>query len=254
MRFIYFLCLTFLFVMPPAVNAQNYTISSFSKAKKLLLNNVYTDYFQTVYCQATYLPETKQIIHYPENFNQTVMAKRSQKIEYEHIVPAENFGRFFKEWREGAPTCVDKNNKPYQGRKCAEKTNIIFALMEADMYNLYPAIGSVNAARSNYNFTELPENIPSTFGGCKFKIADKKVDPPDEVKGLIARTTLYFESAYAPRFRLSAAQNQLMQKWSAKYPVSSWECIRTARIEKLQHSENKITKNACILAHLWPKE
>ena len=216
-----------------SANAQNYTISSFSKAKKLLLNNVYTDYFQTVYCQATYLPETKQIVHYPPNFNQTVMAKRAQRIEFEHIVPAENFGRFFKEWREGAPACVNKNNKPYQGRKCAEKTNIIFAFMEADMYNLYPAIGSVNAARSNYNFTELPENIP------------------DEAKGVIARTTLYFEAAYAPRFRLSAAQKQLMKKWAEKYPVTPWECKRTARIEKLQHSENQITKNACILAHLW---
>lgn len=251
MRFlVFFIVLTFVF----QAQAQNRTISSFSKAKKLLLNNVYSDYFQTVYCNASYLPKTKEVVSYPEGFNKTVMSKRAAKIEFEHIVPAESFGRFFKEWREGAPQCVTKKNKRYQGRKCAGRSNPLFALMEADMYNLYPAVGSVNAARSNYAFTELPDNIPSTFGGCDFKIADKQAEPPDGAKGVIARTTLYFESAYAPHFYLSTDQKRLMTGWAGKYPVSQWECLRTFRIEKIQRSENEITKKACVTAGLWPEE
>lgn len=29
-------------------------------------------------------------------------------MEWEHIVPAENFGRAFREWRVGDPACVNK--------------------------------------------------------------------------------------------------------------------------------------------------
>ena len=74
--------------------------------------------------------------------------KRVNRAETEHIVPAENFGRTFSEWREGHPLCVHSDGNPYKGRKCAELANAEFGQMEADMHNLYPAIGSVNAARA----------------------------------------------------------------------------------------------------------
>lgn len=76
-------------------------------------------------------------------------SKRSYKIEWEHSVPAENFGRAFTEWREGHPLCVDNKGKSFKGRKCAEKVNKTYRYMQSDMYNLFPAVGSVNAARSN---------------------------------------------------------------------------------------------------------
>lgn len=31
-----------------------------------------------------------------------------------------------------------------------------YRLMQADMYNLFPAVGAVNAIRSNYNYELLP--------------------------------------------------------------------------------------------------
>lgn len=239
---------------PLHLYAQNYSNASFEKAKNILIEKVYTDHFQTLYCKATFDPKTKEITEYPDGFDETVLAERAKKIEFEHVVPAENFGRFFKEWREGNPLCVDKKGKSYKGRKCAQKINILYGLMEADMYNLYPAIGSVNAVRSNFNFTELPENIPSTFGSCTFKIADKKAEPPEDVKGIIARTTLYFESAYTLQYKLSSAQRKLMQSWSEKHPVTIWECLRASRIEAQQFSENKIVKQACKKAKLWPED
>ncbi len=235
-----------------SATAQNTSNSSFSKAKEMLLKNIYTDYFQTVYCGATYDPKTKKIVTYPDDFNKTVLPDRAERIEYEHIVPTENFGRFFSEWREGSILCRDSLNRKYKGRKCAEKANIIYGLMQADMYNLYPAIGSVNGARSNLTFTQLPENIPSSFGGCPFKIADRKAEPPESARGIVGRTTLYFEEAYAPRYKLSDSQRKLMQEWATKYPVTKWECTRTYRIELYQASENKVVKEACMRANLWP--
>ncbi len=232
-------------------SAQNFTYSSFTKSKNTLLDKVYTDYSKTVYCGADFYAKNKKIIKFPEGFDKTVMANRSKRIEFEHIVPAENFGRSFKEWREGHPLCSSKG-KPYKGRKCAEKTNVTYRLMQADMYNLYPAIGSVNGLRSNKQYQVLPPNIPSSFGSCHFKIADNKAEPPDLAKGIVGRTHLYFEEVYFPRFKLSDRQRYIMIDWHMKYPVTQWECIRTYRIEMLQGSENLITKKACVSAGLWP--
>ena len=135
------------------------------------------------------------VIH-PEGFESPKFAKRSQKIEWEHIVPAENFGRGFPEWREGHADCVDAKGKPFKGRKCAEKVNEDFQYMVSDMYNLVPAIGSVNAMRSNFNFTEMHPSVENTFGSCPVKIVDRTVEPAEYSKGSIARTYFYIESKY----------------------------------------------------------
>ena len=82
--------------------------------------------------------------------------KRAHRIEWEHVVPAEAFGQSFKEWREGHPDCVDNRGKSFKGRKCAEKVNPEFRQMQADMYNLYPAVGEVNGLRSNYSMAMIP--------------------------------------------------------------------------------------------------
>jgi deoxyribonuclease-1 len=78
--------------------------------------------------------------------------------------------------------------------------------MQADMFNLYPAIGAVNALRSNYNFTMLPA-VKSDFGSCAMKIENRKAEPPE-----IARTYLYMEGAYK-RYSMSKSQHQLMNAW-----------------------------------------
>jgi len=58
------------------------------------------------------------------------------------------------------------------------------------MHNLAPAIGAVNALRSNYEFTMLP-GVRPTFGTCEMKIEGRKVEPPETARGIIARTYLY---------------------------------------------------------------
>ena len=231
--------------------AQNRRIDSLSDAKHILQDLIYTDYFETIYCGATYHPKTKKIIAYPDVFNETVIANRSERIEYEHIVPVENFGRTFKEWRKGDKRCVSKGIH-YKGRKCANKVNKKFRLMQADMYNLYPSVGSVNAIRMNKPFIRLPQNIEPVFGtSCLFKVADNSVEPPDRAKGIVARTYLYFSEVYPKRFQLNTQQLHQMIDWHIQYPVTEWECTRTARIEAIQKSENLITKEACQKAGLW---
>lgn len=220
--------------------AGNEKIADFSSAKNLM-NRVYADHRITFYCLAEF--DSKGKIELPDGFYAPKYVKRSYRKEWEHIVPAENFGRTFPEWREGDPECINKNGKPFKGRKCAQ-TNPEFARMEADMYNLVPAIGSVNAMRSNYNFRELPDDLPSTFGTCPMIIDGKKVEPPSYTKGFIARTYFYMEQEY-PRFNISKQMKQMFIVWDKQYPVDKWECERSNRIEKIQGNPNKIVKERC---------
>lgn len=222
----------------------NKTIHSFTKAKHLL-KDIYADYSKTFYCMADYLPNGT-VIH-PEGFVSPKFAKRSKKIEWEHIVPAENFGRGFTEWREGHPLCVDKKGKPFKGRKCAEKVNKEFRLMLSDMYNLVPAIGSVNALRSNLNFTEMHPSVKSAFGTCLLKIYENQVEPPEWTKGAIARTYFYVEMVY-PSFKISDKMRKLLTIWDKRYPVDAWECERAKRIKAIQKNTNPILEKQCRLS------
>ncbi|MCP5213369.1 MAG: endonuclease, partial [Hahellaceae bacterium] len=110
-------------------------------------------------------------------------------------------------------------------------------------YNLFPAIGAVNAMRSNYNFVAtLPTK--TEFGSCDMPISDNKVVPPEASRGQIARAYLYMQSAYG-RYKMSKQQQQLMTAWDKMYPVSSWECERAKRIESVQGNTNAIMKERC---------
>ncbi len=77
-------------------NASN---DSFSKSKKMLERQVYQDHRVTIYCGAKF--DAKKSILAPDGFITTKYAKRARRIEWEHVVPAENFGRAFSEWRTG---------------------------------------------------------------------------------------------------------------------------------------------------------
>jgi len=176
-------------------------------------------------------------------FSTTKYVKRAKKIEWEHVVPAENFGRTFSEWRDGHKQCVNSKGKSFKGRRCAEKVNTEYRFMQADMFNLYPAIGAVNALRSNYNFTMLPA-AQSDFGLCAMKIDERKAEPPEIARGQIARTYLYMEDTYK-QYNMSKAQRQLMNAWDKMYPVDAWECTRAEKISKLQKNQNDVVKSRC---------
>ncbi|MDD3668687.1 MAG: endonuclease [Alphaproteobacteria bacterium] len=238
----------FILLFPAGLLAGGNTFNnSYQAAKQWLERDVYRDNRTTLYCQAAF-DNQKNVIP-PAGFDGSLYPDRAQRIEWEHVVPAENFGRSFPEWREGSPECADKG-KPYKGRKCAEKTSTAYQYMQSDMYNLYPAVGSVNAARSNYNFALLGADVPSAFGACSFKIEDNKAEPPPPSRGKIARAYLYMEAAY-PAYRMSASQRNLMQAWDRQHPVDRAECLRTRRIEEIQHNDHPIIKPACQAAGLW---
>jgi len=223
------------------VFSQNTQITSFSKSKKLLLK-VYKDNPITLYCGCTFSgnkPNLSSCGYIPKKNN-----KRANRIEWEHIVPAHAFGHSFSEWRKGHPKCVNKKGKMFKGRKCARKVNREFKLMEADMYNLFPAIGELNGRRSNYSMAII-EGEKREFGKCDVEIKSRKVEPREEIRGEIARTYMYMDSVYPGRGIISKKNWKLFESWHRSDPVDEWECERARRIERIQGSRNEMVLKRC---------
>ena len=90
--------------------AGNTRIESFNQAKKLLEQKVYFDHRETFYCRATF--DSKKNVTLPKGFTTEKHEKRAHRVEWEHVVPAENFGRAFAEWREvfeiGRASCRER--------------------------------------------------------------------------------------------------------------------------------------------------
>jgi deoxyribonuclease-1 len=225
-----------------SIYAQNQFISSFTKVKKVLHEKIYFDYRKSLYCNASF--SELKVVTLPKGFHTNKYIKRSTKIEWEHVVPAENFGKSFTEWTDGHPNCVRRNGDLYKGRSCANKMNEEFKYIASDMYNLFPAIGSVNALRSNFNFEILDNNIERDFGSCDMRIDNKKAQPPEQARGRIARAYLYMDHTYA-QFKMSSSQRNLMTLWDKQYPVSTWECLRAKRIKEIQGNSHLIYDEIC---------
>ena len=225
-----------------ATSRGNTTNESYVNAKRLLDHNVYFDHRVTLYCEAPF--DRRRNITLPRGFTTPSDANRARRVEWEHVVPAENFGREFTEWKYGSAACFD-NGRKFRGRNCAERANREFRLMHADMYNLFPSIGAVNKLRSNYPYTEFGPAVKSTFGTCEMKIRHKKAEPPEASRGEIARAVLYMSWAYPERVKLKSSYIELMKRWNARYKVTAWECLRAKRIKAIQGNANPFTEEAC---------
>jgi deoxyribonuclease-1 len=164
----------------------NTRISSFMKARRLALQ-IAEAHPRTLYCDCAFAE--KVIDRASCGYVPLNDSERARRIEIEHVVPAENFGRSFKEWREGHEDCQRANGKRFKGRRCAGKVNETYRLIEADLYNLYPEIGELNADRRNYRYGIIAGEA-RRYGKCDFEVEDHIAEPRETIRGDIAR--IYF--------------------------------------------------------------
>lgn len=180
---------------------------SFSTAKKHLISKV-TDKTKTLYCDCSIKKEGKKLTPkteecgYKPRLEFTRSGKvnvRAKRIEWEHIVPAWEFGHQLQCWKDG-------------GRKNCRKNSKKFKIMEADINNLAPAIGEINGDRSNYRFGML-SNTPKRYGSCGVKIDFKQrvIEPPVKARKRVAEAYFYMQSTYGSK--ISKKQHKLFTAW-----------------------------------------
>ncbi len=134
---------------------------------------------------------------------------RAQRVEWEHVVPAQQFGAARACWKAG-------------GREECGNTDSRFRAMEADLFNLRPALGEVNGDRAHFRFAELPQALPQ-HGACPVRIDFRRqlAEPRPQVRGDIARIYFYMADRY--QLALSAAEQQLFLRWHDEDPVDQRE-------------------------------
>jgi deoxyribonuclease I len=207
MKLFWFYCSSLLLLLAAFAQAAP---ANFDQAKKLA-QRIHAPAATSFYCDCTIRWQGSKGI--PDlagcGYQVRKNGPRANRIEWEHVMPAHHFGHQRQCWQSG-------------GRKNCVKTDSVFRLMEADLYNLVPAIGEVNGDRSNYRFGMLPATS-ALHGACPVRVDFKQqvFEPPAPVRGDIARTYFYMADKY--NLSLSRAQQQLFMAWHQLDPVSPAE-------------------------------
>ncbi|MDW6002317.1 endonuclease [Vibrio mangrovi] len=249
---------------PIVVQAASYP-TSFGNAKAKAEKEVYFDHLTTFYCQCDFVFDDITDLDGDGNTHETMIKpqscgyrprrpvtssgkpnERTSRIEWEHIMPAHAFGGQLDEWvnRKSFPECRKSNGKFLGGRECAYKLNPAFKKAHDDLNNLAPAVGELNADRSDYRFANLVGE-PREYGQCDFEVNFEQdlVEPADDIKGDIARTYLYMVETHSAV--ISSDMLTMMLHWNLLDPVSDWECERNRRIEKAQGKGNHYVSDHC---------
>ena len=205
---------------------------TFVQAKKMAAG-LYKQHPVTFYCECPIIYRGKKLTPDLEACGYQVRKQesRANRIEWEHIVPAWEFGHQRQCWQKG-------------GRKNCVDNDPVFAQMEGDMHNLVPAVGEVNGDRANYRYSEWNAK-PDQYGKCEMVVnfQARRVQPPPHSRGAIARTYFYMQERY--KLAIAEQQLKLFEVWNKKYPVTPWECQRDDAIAKMQGNHNRFVKEQC---------
>ena len=229
MRRVFFLVLAFVF--SASLSTAFAAPATFEEAKELARRYVYHDQNRgglgTAYCGCDWEWAGRsggRVDPARCGYEPRVKSERAKRIEWEHIVPAHSFGQQRQCWQRG-------------GREFCQKDDPVFRMMEADLHNLIPAIGELNADRANFRLGMITGEVRQ-YGACDFEVdfKDRVVEPRDAIKGLFARVYFYMHDRYD--LRMSDAQEQLLMAWDRAFPVTEWELERDRRIAAIMGHSN----------------
>ena len=198
-------------------------------------------YMKTLYCGCPYKHHNKQdpggkLDGQACGTTSPVMEddKLSSTLHWEHVVPASWFGNKRTCWTEGHKRCKEK------GRDCCLKVNPSYREQNNDPHNLFPSSGSINKARLNHPYGNVPgEN--REYGECNFEVGKNKnskkiAEPACYIRGEVARAMLYMRDTYRTDVKMS---HEILREWDEKDPPQQWEIQRAKFIQEETGKENR---------------
>lgn len=215
---------------------------SFDAAQTTLLDSVYGDRRVTFYCGCRY--DTEGWIDLEGcGLGVLVGSRRAERVEAAPVVAASQLGGARRCWREPAAfaACATEDGTLLAGLACCERVDPAFAAAHNDLHNLVPAVGAIEVARSDHAWGEL--RAGQRLGDCamRFDPILRRVQPPEAVRGDIARILLYMRDTYG--VRLSRQDEQLYRAWSDADPPDAPEIERNRRIRRLQGKGNRYVED-----------
>lgn len=191
----------------------------FDSAKRLA-RKIYPSQSHTWYCGCSFRwqGDKAQIDLAACGYKVRKNVQRAKRLEWEHVVPAQQFGHQRSCWKQG-------------GRDLCSKKDSYFKQMEGDLYNLRPSIGEVNGDRAHYRFAELGQ-ATGQYGACPVQIDPRRelVEPRDSIKGDTARIYFYMVDRY--QIPVTSAEMSLFLNWHQQDPVDNAERQLNAEIAR----------------------
>jgi len=210
--------------------------NSFSKAKKVLLKQIYADHRITFYAKCKYNAK-KRVDWSSCGLTPRKQPKRAARVEWEHVMPAWEFGHQLQCWHKSTYINRKGVKKKINARKNCVKTEPAFVRMESDMHNLRPAVGELNGDRSNYRYGMIQGENRAYGQRVDFEVNFKQrvAEPAPDVRGDIARTYYYMEKEYG--VRIGKKQQRLFNAWTL-LSDETFTCIilRTLRFFEIKFS------------------
>jgi deoxyribonuclease I len=220
MKYIFYLAVFLSFV---SLSHAAQTIT-FARAKTIANNRLFTgDLRVDYYCSCKY-NDRKEILWDTCGYKPRLNPTRGKRLEWEHVVPAFYYTR----------------KLPCGRRARCEKVSPEFQRFEGDLHNLRPTVGELNADRSDKLYGVVTTRRDKNYGRCTFYTNTSVAEPPDKVKGDLARITLYMNQKY--NLVLPYDYLKLMDRWSKDDPVNDAERTLNQRIKVLQGDANPFVK------------
>lgn len=207
--------------------------SSFSKTKSNLYKKVYGNSGLTFYTNCEWSKKKVELASCGlESAFPKKHIKRASRTEAEHIIPASWMLKKNKLER----SCVfeSKSHKD-SPRKYCQKHDNEFRNAHNDLVNLRPAVGQINANRSNKPFSEQISGKKLTTyngNGKQFKVTTRVAVPDKSIRGDIARIAFYMRETYGVTY--SKRQEKLFNTWHKQDPIDNDEVLLNKKILKVQ--------------------
>ena len=225
--------------------------SSWRDAKNTAADEVYFDREKTFYCGCPYVSDNDDDGSGKVDLASCGMeplrsyASSAKVIQWEHIVPASLMPvRLDSCWDQSRrfSECVAKSGNVVENRDCCVRTDERWRNMILDLHNLAPAIGQVNQYRKNGRYGLVGDGA-EMWPGCEARDlggtrngAAYLFEPPDCVKGDVARVWLYMADVHG--VVITQSERRMFEDWSVSDAVSPQERKRDMRIERLQGNSN----------------
>lgn len=211
------------------VNAKT-NVVSFSTAKKKLYSKVYKNSGETFYCGCKWSAKKTDLNSCGlQSYFSKKQKKRAARTEAEHIIPASWMLKVNNKTRQCA---IDSKKVTDSAREYCQMQDIDYKQAHNDLVNLFPAVGQINADRSNKPFVDATKSKVKTYGKCNIEIGSRGIIPPTDKKGDIARVAFYMTEKYGVTY--SKRQLKLFKQWDNQDPISKQEIEHNKRVIKVQ--------------------
>lgn len=208
----------FAFLASAPALAQQSQIDGYNTARdQYFWNRLYPMGGVTVYCSHVFPSEqVRRASGGPR------VSDAGERLSVEHAYPAD--------WMAEANGCPNRNQCDVSAYRFAE----------ADLHNLWPALGRINSSRSDLPLNELPGEAERRFETIcpdfeRSSGSNAIVEPQDAVKGDLARSQLYMMVSYGLPLHGSL---ETLAAWHQEDPPDDVERARNSLIEQFQGTRN----------------